>query len=94
VREEITAAYINVSPESLRDDFQLEAVAKGANVILMMPPESDNTDAGGVFYHPRKLTNGLTGVNPVQLYVDFTLHSNRGEEQAEFLIEHALGFRE
>jgi hypothetical protein len=94
VREEITAAYINVSPENLRNDLQLEAVGKGANVMLMMPPESDNTDAGGVFYRPRKLTNGLTGVNPVQLYVDFTLHGSRGEEQADFLIEHALGFRE
>jgi hypothetical protein len=94
VREEITAAYINMSPENLRDDLHLEAVGKGANVMLMMPPESDNTDAGGVFYRPRMLTNGLTGVNPVQLYVDFTLHGSRGEEQAEFLIEHALGFRE
>jgi hypothetical protein len=94
VREEIVAAYINVSPQNLRNDLPLEAVGKGANVILMMPPESDNTDAGGVFYLPRKLTNGLTGVNPVQLYLDFTLHGSRGEEQAEFLIEHALGFRE
>jgi hypothetical protein len=94
VREEITAAYINVPPESLRNDLQLEAVGKGANVILMMPPESDNNDAGGVFYRPRTLINGLTGVNPVQLYVDFTSHGRRGEEQAEFLIEHALGFRE
>jgi hypothetical protein len=94
VREEITAAYLNVSPENLRNDLQLEAVGKGANVMLMMPPESDNTDAGGVFYRPRNLTNGLTGVNPVQLYVDFTLHGSRGEEQADFLIEHALGFRE
>jgi hypothetical protein len=48
----------------------------------------------GVFYCPRKLMNGLTGVNPVQLYVDFTLHGSRGEEQADFLIEHALAFRE
>jgi AraC-like DNA-binding protein len=93
-REEITAAYINVPPESLRNGLQLEAVGKGANVLLMMPPDSDNTDAGGVFYRPRKLTNGLTGVNPVQLYADFTLHGSRGDEQAEFLIEHALGFRE
>ncbi len=94
VREDITAAYINVPPGTLRNDLQLEAVGKGANVMLMMPPESDNTDTGGVFYRPRKLTNGLTSVNPVQLYVDFTLHGSRGEEQAEFLIEHALGFRE
>lgn len=94
VREDITAMYIDVPPGTLRDDLRLEAVGKGANVILMQPPESDNTDSGGVFYRPRKLTNGLTGVNPVQLYVDFALHGSRGEEQAEFLIEHALGFRE
>jgi hypothetical protein len=37
---------------------------------------------------------GLTGVNLVQLFADFSLQSGRGEEQAEFLIEHALGFRE
>src|ERR1700733_2334937 len=94
VREEITAAYLNVSPENLRNDLQLEAVGKGANVMLMMPPESDNTDAGGVFYRPRNLTNGLTGVNPVQLYVDFTLHGSRGEEQADFLINMLLGSKD
>ncbi len=94
MREQLTAAYINVSPQQLRDDLQLEAVGKGANVLIMTPPDADNTDAGGVFYQPRKLTNGLTGVNPVQLYVDFTLHGSRGQEQADFLIEHALGFRE
>ena len=94
VREHLMAAYVSVSPERLRDDLQLEAVGKGANVLLMTPPETDNTDAGGVFYEPRTLTNGLTGVNPVQLYLDFTLHGSRGQEQAAFLVEHALGFRE
>jgi len=94
VREQLMAAYISESPERLRQDLQLEAVGKGANVLLMMPPETDNTDAGGVFYEPRTLTNGLTGVNPVQLYLDFTLHGSRGQEQANFLVEHALGFRE
>ena len=94
VREELTAAYVNVSPDKLREDLRLETVGKGANVLLMTPPVADNTEAGGVFYRPRKLMNGLTGVNPVQLYVDFTLHGSRGEEQAEFLIEHALAFRE
>jgi len=86
--------YVNVSPDRLRDDLRLETVGKGANVLLMTAPSADNTAAGGVFYRPRKLMNGLTGVNPVQLYVDFTLHGSRGEEQAEFLIEHALAFRE
>jgi hypothetical protein len=94
VREDLTAAYISRSPDQLRDDLRLEVVGKGANVLLMTPPPADNTDQGGVFYRPRKLMNGLTGVNPVQLYVDFTLHGSRGEEQADFLIEHALAFRE
>jgi hypothetical protein len=94
VREQLTAAYVNIPPERLRDDLRLEAVGKGANVLLMMPPDTDNTEAGGVFYQPRILTNGLTGVNPVQLYLDFTLHGSRGPEQAEFLVEHALGLRE
>jgi len=93
VREQVTAAYIDVPPQQLRDELQLESVSKGANVLLMTPPDADNTDAGGVFYRSRKLTNGLTGVNPVQLYVDYTLHGSRGQEQADFLIEHALGFR-
>src|ERR1043166_2915566 len=76
----------------LRDDLKLEEVGKGANVFLMTPPEADNTNAGGVFYQLRTLMNGLTGVNPVQLYLDFTLHGNRGKEQANFLVEHALAF--
>jgi hypothetical protein len=93
LREELTAAYIGAPVEEIRDTLRLEAVGKGANVVLMTPPEADNTDAGGVFYRPRKLTSGLTGVNLIQLFVDFTLQSGRGEEQAEFLIENALGFR-
>ncbi len=94
LREDLTAAYIGVSAGEIRDALRLEAVGKGANVLLMTPPETDNTSAGGVFYLPRKLTSGLTGVNLVQLFADFSLQSGRGEEQAEFLIEHALGFRE
>ena len=33
-------------------------------------------------------------LNPVQLYLDFMLYGGRGQEQADFLVEHALGFRE
>ena len=94
LREDLSAAYIGAPAGKIRNALRLEAVGKGANVLLMTPPEPDNSNAGGVFYHTRKLTNGLTGVNLIQLFVDFTLQSGRGEEQAEFLIEHALGFRE
>ena len=84
LREQLIGAYIDVPPKQLRDDLQLEAVGKGANVLLMTPPDADNTDAGGVFYQSRKLTNGLKGVNPVQLYVDFTLHGSRVRNKRTF----------
>ena len=94
LREDLAAAYIGAPAGEIRDALRLEAVGKGANVLLMTPPEPDNSNAGGAFYHTRKLTNGLTGVNLIQLFVDFTLQSGRGEEQAEFFLEYALGFRE
>lgn len=94
LREEVTAAYVNVDANEIRNELRIEAVGRGANVLLMTPPEPDNTDAGGVFYKTRKLISGMEGVNPVQLFVDFSLQGGRGEEQAEFLIEHALGFHQ
>lgn len=94
LREDVTAAYINIDPDEIRNELRLEAVGRGANVVLMMPPEPDNTDAGGVFYKTRKLANGQEGVNPIQLFVDFSLQVGRGEEQAEFLMEHTLGLHQ
>lgn len=94
LREDATAAYINVDAEEIRNDLRLEAVERGANVLLMTPPETDNTEAGGVFYKTRKLANGLESVNPIQLFADFSLQSGRGEEQAEFLLEHTLGLHQ
>lgn len=94
LREDVTAAYIDIDPDEIRNDLRLEAVGRGANVILMTPPEPDNTDAGGVFYKTRKLANGMESVNPIQLFVDFSLQGGRGEEQAEFLMDHTLGLHQ
>jgi hypothetical protein len=94
LREDVTAAYIEVDPDEIRNDLRLEAVGRGANVLLMTPPDADNTEAGGVFYKTRKLANGLESVNPIQLFVDFSLQGGRGEEQAEFLMEHTLGLHQ
>lgn len=80
------------SSAEIAAQLKVQAVGRGANVILMTP-DTDNNDAGGVFYKTRHLTNGLTGVNPIQLYLDFSLYAGRGEEQADFLVEHSLGFR-
>ena len=94
LREDITAAYIDVPGNEIRNDLRLEAVGRGANVLLMTPPEPDNTEAGGVFYKTRKLANSLESVNPIQLFVDFSLQGGRSEEQAEFLMEHTLGLHQ
>lgn len=94
LREDATAAYIDVDADEIRNELRLEAVGRGANVLLMTSPEVDNTDAGGVFYKTRKLANGIESVNPIQLFVDFSLQGGRGEEQAEFLMEHTLGLHQ
>jgi hypothetical protein len=94
LREDLTAAYIDMDADEIRNELRLEAVERGANILLMTPPEPDNTEAGGVFYKTRKLANSMEGVNPVQLFVDFSLQGGRGEEQAEFLMEHTLGLHQ
>ena len=94
VRPDLTAVYVSVPATEVSSELQLESVGRGPNVILMTPPEEDNTAEGGVFYAPRKLSTGRHGVNPVQLYIDFALQPGRGEEQAEFLLDHSLGFHE
>jgi hypothetical protein len=94
IREDVTAAYLDMDPDELRNQLRIESIGRGANVVLMMPPPPDNTDAGGVFYKTRKLENGREGVNPVQLFIDFSMQGGRGEEQAEFLMDHTLRFHQ
>jgi hypothetical protein len=93
LREDIVAAYVDTDPQIIADDLRIEAVGRGANVFLMRAPEPDNTSFGGVFYRPRILSNGFRGINPVQLYLDFSLYPNRGQEQALFMMNNVLGFR-
>ena len=40
------------------------------------------------------LASGLKAVNPIQLFLDFSLHSGRGEEQANFILTKVLGFHD
>jgi len=94
VRQDLTAVYVAVPATDVSKELRLETVGRGPNVILMTPPEEDNSADGGVFYAPRMLSSGRRAVNPVQLYIDFALQPGRGEEQAEFLLDHSLGFHE
>lgn len=52
LREDVTAAYINMDADEIRNGLRLEAVGRGANILLMTPPEPDNTEAGGVSTKP------------------------------------------
>lgn len=92
--ESLSALYISIDPEKLARDLDLAYAAKGANLLIMQAPPSDNTEQGGVFYEPRRLENGVMAVNPIQAYLDFALYPARGREQAEFIARKVLGFRE
>jgi hypothetical protein len=92
--ENVTAVYVARDPSDIASELRIPFVSMGANAILMRAPESDNTLAGGVFYAPRRLQSGLKAVSLVQEYLDFTLYPGRGEEQARFLLNEFLGFRE
>lgn len=92
--ENVAAAYIASDPEDIARSLDIPFATLGANFLLMQPPFADNTDAGGVFYGTRTLTNGLRAVNPVQAFLDFSLYPTRGEEQARFIQERVLSFPE
>lgn len=94
VIENLTALYVSEDPNSIAANLGLPFASMGANTLLMRAPTVDNTAAGGVFYEPRTLSNQVRAVNLIQAYLDFALYPGRGEEQARFLLDRYLGFRE
>jgi hypothetical protein len=93
LREDVTAAYVGNDPSLIANELRIDAVGRGANVYLMRAPDVDNTPCGGVFYQPRNLSNGLPGINPIQIYLDFSMYSHRGQEQADFIMHNVLNLR-
>jgi len=94
VIENVVAVYVSGDPARIASSLRLPFTGVGANVLLMRPPERDNTSSGGVFYEPRALSSGVKAVNLIQEYLDFSMYPGRGEEQARFLLDEFLGFRE
>ena len=94
VIENLSAVYVSGDPAKIAADLKIPFASIGANVLIMRAPERDNTAAGGVFYETRKLLSGAKAVNMVQEYLDFSLYPGRGEEQARFLLEEVLAYRE
>jgi hypothetical protein len=92
--EEMTAIYVSGDPDDIARDLNIPFAHIGANVFIMRPPSSDNTSAGGVFYDKRRLSNGIPAVNLIQSYLDFSLYPGRGKEQANFIFNRLLGFRD
>lgn len=76
-------AYIDEDLDIVAEPLGLKPVSSGANVMLLGPYDA------GVFMKSREV-KGASIVSNVQLYLDLKGYRGRGEEAAEFLLEHQL----
>ncbi len=78
-----TMAYISKIDERILAEVNLKKVDSGGNVFLLIPYDE------GVFYG-NIARDGAKIVSPVQLYLDLKSNRGRGEEAAEFLLNHMI----
>jgi hypothetical protein len=83
VRQNKTFVFIAARPDEAAKELSLKPVSSGANVVLLQPYDA------GVFYES-SVIDGLNIVSDVQAYIDLKTYKGRGEEAAEFLMEHIL----
>ncbi|WP_257462882.1 hypothetical protein [Archangium lipolyticum] len=77
--------YLSGSIEPVVQAFGLRRITPH-NFLVMRPEVAAETEAGGVYFAPRRFPHG-PGVALPQLIVDFHLSGGRGKEQAEALLE-------
>ena len=83
VRYEGVFAYIDFNIDILAKSLGLKPVFSGANVILIKP------DDEFVFYDVG-ITNGLSIISPIQLFLDLKSYGGRAEDAAEFYFEEVI----
>lgn len=83
VRHQTVHAYLEGDPSSIVRELRAIQVSEGGNLVLARPYDD------GVFYGLQE-QDGARVVADVQLYADLFNFSNRGREQAEFLLEKCL----
>jgi hypothetical protein len=70
-------------PDQVADALHFKPVPSGSNVMLLKPYDL------GVFYKSRDI-DGLKVVSDPQIYIDLKTYKGRGEEAADFLMQHSL----
>lgn len=93
VTGKIVSLYTSVNPFTLTNQLNIKETPSGPNIVIFRPSESENTEAGGVFYSTRVLSTGRRSVSLVQAYLDFLLYPSRGREQAQHIVDYLLSFR-
>lgn len=83
VRMNKTFVFVDADLDATANDLDLKPVTSGSNVMLLRPFDA------GVFYGTREI-DGLQVVSDVQTYIDLKSYKGRGEEAADFLMQHAL----
>ncbi len=83
VRQNKTFVFIDARPDDAAKELKLKPVSSGANVVLLQPYDA------GVFYKSREV-DGVKIVSDIQAYIDLKTYKGRGEEAADFLMEHVL----
>lgn len=83
VKHNRAVAYFEGDPASLASSLTLKEVSSGANVQILTPYDE------GVFLGSQ-VREGLAVTSPIQTYLDLNSQKGRGEEAAQFLLEHEI----
>jgi hypothetical protein len=83
VRTSKAFVYVEANLEETAEALQIKRVSTGANVMLLRPYDP------GVFFKSREI-DGINVVSDVQAYLDLKSYKGRGEEAANFLLQHSL----
>jgi len=83
VRMNKSFVFVDVNLDQVASALNFKPVPSGSNVVLLKPYDA------GVFYKSRDI-DGLRVVSDVQIYIDLKTYKGRGEEAADFLMQHSL----
>ena len=83
VRMNKTFVFVDANPDNVANVLDFRSVTSGSNVLLLKPFDA------GVFYRSRDI-EGFPVVSDVQAYIDLKTYKGRGEEAADFLMQHIL----
>lgn len=83
VRMNKAFVFVNANLDDAAKALSFKPVPSGSNVVLLKPFDA------GVLYKSREI-DGLKVVSDVQIYIDLKTYKGRGEEAADFLMEHSL----